>query len=187
MKRYLLVAVAMFSCIALSASEPERVEMLSSKVILQNTNGYYVFSDGSCWKVMGFATRWRNLTEWWNSVQLAPQHYECVPSDWYLGSQIEIYPKYGNLEADEANASNEEDIRRCTHLLVNSGTGQVLFAVALDPGVCIAQLYTEAHEDGYKLGYDLGSKQRYNDVYNNGYSDGYKAGYGEGFQSGQKK
>ena len=188
MKKIIVLAVAVLSCSMMHAHGPERIETLSSKVILENTNGYYVLSDRSCWKVITFSKRWRSLNEWWNGVELIPKNYECAPNDWYLGSTIEVFSKYGNLEVDEANASNQDDLRQCTHLLHNTRTGQVMFAIALEPAECILQLYSEANVDGYNRGYTQGrlaSYQNANDIYQSGYADGYKVGYGEGYQAAQ--
>lgn len=164
--------------------------MLSSKVILQNTNGYFVLSDGSCWKAIAFSKRWRSIKEWWRNVQLVPKNYECIPNDWYLGTHIEVYSKYENLEVDEANASNQEDLKQCTHLLANTRTGQVLFAIALHPADCIVQLYNDSYGDGYSDGFSEGrmeSHKNANDIYNSGYADGQKAGYAEGYQAAFKE
>jgi hypothetical protein len=180
--------IAVLSCSFVYAEGPERVEALSSKVILQNTSGYFVLSDGSCWKAIGFAKRWRSLTEWWNGVELVPENYNCVPNDWYLGSQIEVYPKYEYLRVNEADASNQEDLRQCTHLFANTRTGQVLFAISLHPAECIVQLFTESRKEGYDEGFSLGrlsSYQNADDIYNQGHADGYKAGYIEGIRNSQ--
>src|SRR5690348_14947900 len=137
MRKMFAVAIAVFGLAAIDASEPEKIEALSAKIILQNSNGYYALSDGSCWKTIGFSKRWRTLSEWWNNVQLVPTYYECVPDDWFLGTQIEVYPKFGNLAVNEADASNQDALKQCTHLMVNTRTGQVLFAIALHPADCL--------------------------------------------------
>src|ERR1700722_7093055 len=111
MKKWVLITLAVFSCSVMHASDPEKIEAISSRVTLQNTNGYFVLTDGSCWKVMGFSKRWRSLSEWWNGVELVPAKYECVPSDWNVGSQIEVYAKHGNLEVSEADASNQDALK----------------------------------------------------------------------------
>lgn len=185
MKKWMLISATLFNFAIGYADSPERVEMLSAKAILGNTNGYFVLTDKSCWKAIGFSKRWRTVGEWWNNVQLVPQNYECVPNDWYLGAQIEVYSKYGNLEVNEANASNQDVLKNCTHLLFNKLTGQVLFAVALEPAECIVQLFRDAHEDGYQTGFAEGrskSNQATQDVLNKSYSDGYKAGYTDGLK-----
>jgi len=185
-KKWFLIIIAVVSGLTLYAGEPERVDTLSTKVILQNTNGYFVFSDGSCWKAVGFSKRWRSLSEWWNGVQLVPKNYECLPNDWYVGTQIEVYSKYGNLEVDEANASNQEELKQCTHLLFNTRTGQVLFAIALHPADCMVQLFKEAYDEGYGKGFDQGRMESYKnatEIYNRGHTDGYKLGYTEGFKA----
>ena len=171
-------------------ADAEKVEYLSAKVLLENTNAYYVLSDGSCWKVMGFVKRWRTPSEWWNNVQLVPQNYESIPNDWFLGTKIEAYPKYEYLNVDESNASNQADLKQCTHLLVNTRTGQVLFAIALHPSDCMIQVYNDAHDDGYNQGFTKGrlsSYQNATDIYNKGVSDGYKDGYAKGYQDAMKE
>lgn len=183
MKKWFLFMI--LSCSMIYADQPEKIEMLSSKVICQNTNGYFVLSDGSCWKAVSFSKRWRSLSEWWNNVQLVPDNYECVPNDWYLGAQIAVYPKFGNLEVNEADASNQEVLKQCTHLFVNTRTGQVLFAISLQPAECIIQLFADAHEDGYNKGlYEarLKNYQNSSDSYKRGYAEGYKDGYVKGVQ-----
>jgi hypothetical protein len=183
MKKLFLVMIAVLSCSVMEASPAEKVEVLSSKVILQNTNGYFGLSDGSCWKVVGFAPRWRSLSEWWNNVQIVPESYKCVPNDWHLNSQIEVYSKYQNLQVNEADASNQAALQQCTHLLVNSRTGQVLFAIALHPADCLVQLSTEVRKEAFDEGYHQGRLKSYanaTEVYNNGHAEGYKEGYAEG-------
>lgn len=155
---------------------PEKSEALGAKVILKNGDGYFVLSDNSCWKAIYFSKRWRSVSEWWNDVKLIPENYECTPNDWTLGTPLELYPKWENLEVDEANAANQETLKQCTHLLVNSRTGQVLFAIALQPAECMIQLYNDAYKDGYNNAYD--------DGYNAGHRDGHKVGYREGYNAG---
>lgn len=185
MRKWLLTALTIISCSTVFANFPEKIETLSTKIILENTNGYFVLSDGSCWKAIGFSKRWRSLSEWWNNVQLVPENYECVPNDWFVGTEIEAYSKYGNLEVSEADASNQEHLKQCTHLLVNRRTGQVLFATALPTSLCIAEVFNEAKAEGYNKGYNAGRAKGYenaNEIYNNGYSEGYKKGYTDGVQ-----
>ncbi len=170
-----LSIITIFCCSISYANQQEEAKWLSAKVILQNSNGYFALSDGSCWKAISFQKRWRTLSEWWNSVELAPGNYECMPNDWHLGAQIEIYSKYGNLEVREADASNQEELRRCTHLLVNPQTGYVLFAIALGPEDCIIELFNDAYREGYQSGYSEGSVDGYQNGYDIGYSDSYYA------------
>lgn len=188
---FLAIALISFSAIFAAPAAAVRVEKLTSKVILQNTQGYFVLSDASCWKVIGFEKRWRSLSEWWNNVELAPESYNCVPNDWQLGTEIEIYSKYSNLQVPENNASNQDELRQCTHMFFNSRTRQVLFAVALEPEDCIIKLYADAREEGYNLGYSQGKldaslnyQNGYSDGKYTGYNDGYKDGYDDGYKAG---
>jgi hypothetical protein len=187
-KKWWLITLMTFVCSLSYAGYPEKSASLSSKVILQNTQGYFVLSDGSCWKVVAFSKRWRSLSEWWHDVQLVPKNYECAPSDWSLGVPVEVYAKFENLEIDEANASNQDVLRQCTHLFVNPRTSQVLFAISLEPAECMVNLFTEARDEGYAQGFVEGrakGEESAVEVYNRGYRDGHKIGYTEGMQTAQ--
>lgn len=187
MKKYFFLAIV--GCVGLYGDGPEKIEALSSKVVIEDSAGYFVLSDRSCFKVVAFVKRWRNLTEWWNNTELVSKNYDCSPSNWYLGSQIEVYSKQNNLEVDEANASNQEDLKQCTHLLVNSATGQVLFAISLEPADCIIRLFEDAHKQGYAEGFLKGSKKSLvlrEEGYNAGYKEAYHVGYKEGYNTGYK-
>lgn len=185
MQKGICIIALMISSCFLMAELPEKVGALSSKVILKNQSGYFVLSDGSCWKVVPFSKRWRSLSEWWKDVELVPERYTAVPDDWFLGVEVEAYLKYDHLEVDEANASNRKMLKKCTHLLVNSKTRQVLFAIALDMTDCIVQVFQDAYEDGYNKGYDKGydkgkfsgdslvTKAQLRDEYDKGYKEGY--------------
>ena len=153
---------------SLHADEGHVTAELTSKAILKNESAYFVLSDGSCWKVIPFQKRWRSLSEWWYSVELdVPKNYDCVPSDWYLGAEIEIYRKYENVTVDEGNSSNQKDLNQCTHLLVNPGSGNILFAISLSLSGCLQEVYNDAHSDGYNKGYKVG------------WDAGYQVGYRE--------
>ena len=181
MKQWLIVVMIALSS-SLFAMEPERIETLSSKVILKDTNGYFVLSDKSCWKVVPFMKRWRSVMEWWNNEQLVPTNFNCVPSDWYLGAQIAVYPKYQNLEADEANAYNRDTLKQCTHMFVNTASRQVLFAIAMDPAECIIRVFQDAHTDGYQEGYVRGGNNSSTLDRSLGYQEGYSDGYRDGLR-----
>jgi hypothetical protein len=183
MKTWSIIALAFLAFSFSSVNPPEKIEMLSAKVILQNTNGYFVLSDHSCWKAVGFSTRWRSLSEWWNNVKLVPENFECVPNDWALGTEIEVYAKYENLTVNESDASNQETLKQCTHLMYNRRTGQVLFAIALHPVDCVVQLYNDSYNDGYNAGYSKGRSTSYQA----GHDDGYRSGYADGYQTAQRQ
>lgn len=186
MKKWCLILIAVLSYTGVHAEYPEKMEMLCSKAVLKNDQGYFVLSDGSIWKAVGFAKRWRSLSEWWNSVQLVPEQYETLPTQWQLGTTIEAYPKYGNLRVNEADASNQEALQQCTHLLVNTRTGQVLFATALDPALALVQIFDEARLEGYNEGYSSGyqlGRREVNATYESGYKEGYDVGYAAGVKS----
>lgn len=181
--------------IPMTSQEPESTAQLKSKLILENTEGYFVLSDGSCWKVIGFSKRERTLSEWWCNVELAPEDYNTLPKDWVLGSQIEIYSKQKNLSVKESNASNQERLALCTHLFFNKETRQVLFAIALEPEELLINVFKEASKDGYIKGYDQGHmygkklsfSKYYTEIYDKGYCEGYKKGYEDSHQNSKEK
>jgi hypothetical protein len=171
MKNYFLIFFIL-ACSLAQAMPPESVVQLSTKVILSNNNGYYVLSDNTCWKVIYFSKRWRSLSEWWNDVKLVPETFECAPKDWIEGSYIEVYSKRDFPEIPLQNASNQDDLINCSHVLINSTSKQVLFANALTTADCMVLLFNQAHEDGY------------NEGYTRGHSLGYSLGYSTGYQAG---
>lgn len=185
MKKWCLFVLSLFACASLYASGgPEKTEQLCSKAVLQDRGGYFVLSDGSCWKVVGFAPRWRTPSEWWNNVELIPENYKCEPDDWVVGAVIQTYPKHAHLEVNEADASNQESLMQCTDLLVNTRTGQVLFGVAMNPALFLAEVSDRFYKDGYSKGErDESVRQSINSIaiYNKGHASGYKSGYEEGY------
>jgi hypothetical protein len=162
--RILIASLLFFS--AAQAAEIDRMGLMTCKIKVEHhDHTYFTLSDGSCWKAFPFTKRWRSPLEWWRGVNLeVPEAYECLPNDWVVGADIEAYPKYDALSVDETHASNAEELKRCTHLLVNRHTRQILFAVALQPGDCLKQVFDEAYQQGLAKGQV------------SGYSDGYRDG-----------
>lgn len=197
MKKLFLLITTCCLCAGLQAEDPEKVETLAAKFCLENKIGYYVFSDDSCWKVIGFSKRSRSLREWWNNVQLAPEIYDCTPDKWTVGAPIEIYAKDSFSPIPLDNASNKENVMQCSHVFLNKNTRQVLFALSLKPAECLSQLYKighkEGHEEGYSKGMREGNHQGYQRGYQQGteksgeeYQKGYRLGYQEGYNQGSK-
>jgi hypothetical protein len=195
MKNWFFVVVFFYCFSGFSDDSPIRVGTLSSGIIMKNEEGYFFLSDGSCWKVIGLSKRDRSIKEWWNKVKLpVPQNYECAPKDWASGVQIEVFPKDGNSEVYAEYATNKEDLRQCTHLLINLANRQVLFALSVEPCACIAAIYQDAYDKGYNTGYNQGnatSEQKYTTGYELGYQQGYQIGaqqnqqsYQQGYQQG---
>lgn len=152
-----------------SAYAGEPFGYLTAKILPAENKGFCIFSDGSFWQVTTFVKRWRSPLEWVSGVDLyVPPEYECTLKDWALGDEFEAYLKYGNSRADESAASNQEDLKKCSHLLVNPRTGKILFATPLHPNDFVIELFNEAHGIGYSEGYSKG--------YNSGYDWGYSSG-----------
>ncbi len=186
MKKYFVFIVMFLGCVITNA-DCQQVETIAAKVILQNTDGYFILSDKSCWKVAGFSKRWRGPLEWWNNVQLVPPNYECVPNDWFVGTQVAIYSKYDRLDVSESDASNQEMLKQCTHLFVNARTEQVLFAIAMEPGEGLTQLAKDMYKDGYDKGVSEGRQEankNSTDSYNKGHAKGFREGHAKGLKEG---
>lgn len=165
-----------------SAGEPERISPMIGKIILDSNKGYFVLSDGSFWKAVTFIKRWRTPGEWWQGVELyVPENYDCTPKDWFLGTEIEAYTKISHLNVDESFASNFEDLKKCTHLLYNRGSGKMLFAISMHPADCLGEIFAEGRQQGYDDGYLKG----YNSGYDLGYKDGFNKGHLQGFNAGR--
>lgn len=148
-----------------SAYAGEPFGYITGKIVPLENKGYWIFSDGSFWQVTTFVKRWRSPLEWVSGVELyVPDEYLSNLTDWSLGDEFEEYPKYGNSRIDESAASNQDDLKKCTHILVNSRTGKILFATALHPSDFILEVFNEGHGIGYFKGYNSG--------YDWGYSSG---------------
>ena len=181
MKKWCFLVLSLFASISIYASGgPEKTEQICSKATLQDKSGYFVLSDGSCWKIIGFIPRWRTPSEWWNNVELVPENYKCEPSDWAVGTVIQTSPKHLHLEVNEADASNQDSLMQCTDLIVNTRTGQVLFGLALNPAMFLAEVADRFFKDGYNKGErDESLRQAVNSTIS--YSRGHEAGYKEGY------
>lgn len=159
MKKILLVFLAFTAVYA----EPNRA--LVAKVLPTETRGYFVFSDGTFWKVSSFIKRWRTPLEWIAGDELyVPENYDCTVAIWTLGDEFEAYPKFGNARVNDSDASNEEAIKNHSHILVNTRTEKILFATPIHPSDFMIQVYDEGYNEGYSSGYS------------EGYSSGYSAG-----------
>jgi hypothetical protein len=171
-KRFLWCFTFLLSTVASYADAPEHKGFLSGKIIIRDSFGYFLLSDGSHWQVNGFVLRSRGFFEWWNGVQLAiPEGCECKPNDWILGSTIEAYPKV-TFDFDYTGADNLEALKQCTHCLVNTQSGQILFGNPLLPADCLTRIYNDAAAKAYDQGYEEGfTAGKYT-----GYWTGYNAG-----------
>lgn len=181
--------VVFFNCALVSCilhAEDENKLSLSSKVMIQSHTAFYALSDGSFWKVFSFTPRWRSVSEWWNDVKLIPNSYECDPSDFYVGCDLEILTKLDHDLANHENATNKDIISRCTHLMHNVHTDKYLYALKLKPEHLLTELYNESFKDGYHKGFEKG--KQFNNIdasiqYKNGYEAGFYNGYQEALKS----
>lgn len=194
MKRLVSILCAVLSMNCVHSGELEKESQLVAKVALSNTQGYFLFEDGSFWKVVPLIKRWRSLSEWWNDVQLVPEQFECIPKDWNLGAPIAVYRKESNFDIEESNASNSKILKHCSHFLVNQVTKQTLFAYPLSQSQLITQLYRDAYLDGYNIGQQEGiqkqdqmNQQTKTKIHQEGYTKGYQSGYETGYRDGLKK
>jgi len=180
--RKLFLACLLFS-VSVFADEAEHRGDLSGKVVIQSDFGYFLLSDGSYWKVYSFAIRSRGFFEWIRGIQLlTPENCDCKADDWVLGSSVEAYPKSGTY-IDLSDADNIDALKNCTHFLVNTNTGKILFCIPLLPADCMTQIYQDAARLAFSKGYQAGFsaaesavRLHISNAYNQGFSAGYAAG-----------
>lgn len=178
MRKFLVSCFCLLNA-SLFASADADEGTLASKVIITDESGFYSLTDGSIWKVFGLRPRWRSISEWWNSVKIVPEDFECVINDFYPGAKLKLIPKNEYEALDISNAANKEALARCSHVLLNSHTGKCVFAVLLRPETAIVELYNESYKTGYSSGYQKGRLSTDVEAYNQ-YEKGYQAGYRNG-------
>jgi hypothetical protein len=152
---------------------------LTSKVLINESTGFYTLSDGSFWKVFNFSPRWRTISEWWNDVKLIPEAYDTAPQDWYIGADLEVISKLDHLDAKESDSSHKNLLARCTHIIRNTGSNKCLFAVELKPETLLVELYNDTYKSAYEKGYYKGQLSSDLDA-SKQYEKGYEAGYYQG-------
>ena len=158
----------LFALIAITTLHADPVQLVA-KVVPEDSRGYLVFSDGTFWNVSSFVKRWRSPLEWIAGNELyVPEDYECELSDWFFGDEYEVFYKTGNMRVDETHASNEDDLKKHSFLMVNLRSGNTFFASQMQP----MDLLTAVHDEGYNVGHSKG--------YDAGYSLGYSIGYDAG-------
>jgi hypothetical protein len=139
---------------------------------------YYVLSDGSIWEVYPFITRYRSCVEWICGTELyVPENYSTIPSDWPVGTELEMVPKNEHLRVNQEDASNAAELYACSHLIADPKTEKILFARYLPLDEFIAQIYDDGHKKGYKAGHS--------DGYFSGYAAGNTQGYYTGYAAGR--
>jgi hypothetical protein len=152
-----LFLTSIFSSSFISADSSKEVEQFPPVEVIANNSGYMILSNQSYWKVIAFSARSQSWSEWWNSTKLVPETYECSPSEWTLGTTIEVYSKSCDLEIDDTNAANKSALRKCSHLFFNPETGTILFAIPLEAEELLTELYNKAYEFGCVKGMTLGN------------------------------
>lgn len=163
----------LFALFAFTAAYAEPSMALVAKIVPTESRGYFIFSDGSFWKVSSFIKRWRTPLEWISGDEIyVPENYDCTVALWTLGDEFEAYPKYGNARVNDSDASNEDAIKSHSHILVNTRTEKILFATPVHPSDFTIQIYNEGYDEGHSVGYKKG--------YSSGYSTGHTIGYSEG-------
>jgi hypothetical protein len=157
MKRVVLAFLMSVACLT-----AESTGTLVAKIAPSDTHAYFILTDGTFWKVSTFVKRWRSPLEWLGGAELiVPENYISSLSDWSYYEEFIICPKEGYLKADESAASNQEELKKCTHLFTMPRNGRVLFATPLHPADFSSQLYNEGHSTGYAEGHRAGYAQGY--------------------------
>ncbi len=171
MKKILCILIV---CIAAYA---ETGGSIVAKITPSESQGYLIFSNGTYWKVSSFVKRWRTPLEWLAGNEIyVPENYICDMQSWSFGDEFEVYPKCGNIRVDESHASNEEALKKHSHILLNPRTEKILFGTPIHPADFVVQIYNE----GYSLGHSKGYSTGYNEGRSSGYSQGYDSGYADG-------
>jgi hypothetical protein len=130
---------------------------LVTNLVIDDSKGYFVLSDGTYWKIDTFVTRWRSLLEWIGGDEVyVPDAYQCTVKDWVMGEEFEYFPKVGNLRINEADASNEAELKKHSYILVNHRTGKVLFGTPIHAAQFVTDVYNEGYNVGYRKGYSSG-------------------------------
>ena len=142
----------------LQADEPNA---LVTNISIGNNAAYFVLADGSCWKAVQFKTRWRSPFEWWQGVELVPKEYTSSPDIWRKGANITVHLKKDCDLVEDKNASNHQEISKCTHLLINHDTGDALFAIYFAFEDCLVQVKNDAYASGKLTGYETGWDEGY--------------------------
>ena len=189
MKKYILGVVCLFatSLVHADTQGAEHVGTLAGQILVGETNGFFILSDGSCWKTASFVTRWRSPFEWWNGVDLTPpQNFQTTPKDWMLGAPIEVHAKMGLSSIDISNASNATELNQSTHVMINQHTGHVLFGVSLAPSVAMMEIFKTGHAAGFQEGVQKGSSETRQAAHKEGYNEGRQAAYQEGYNEGRQ-
>ncbi|HRW58103.1 MAG TPA: hypothetical protein P5048_00620 [Chlamydiales bacterium] len=168
MKKNIFIFLS-FLTVSVFANSESYVAQIEGRIIIDK-EGYYITDDGSCWTVRPLKKRWRTPLEWWKGVQIAAENFDCKPEDWHSGSSIEIYSKSDFVIYDVENASNKKELKRCTHIFVNTYNDQILFATKLGADFFMSKLVDDASCLAYKQGF----------------SSGYSLGYLTGYSSAKK-
>lgn len=157
------IIFTLFAFTAAAYAEPNIA--LVAKVVPSESHGYFVFSDGTFWKVSSFVKRWRTPLEWISGDELyIPENYVCSVQDWSFADEFEAFLKIGNARVNESDASNEDDLKKHSHILLNGRTGKILFGTPIHPADFLVQVYDEGYNKGHSVGFSAG------------YSSGYSAG-----------
>ncbi len=192
MKKYILVALCLFTTSFMRADESQTAEYagtLAGTILSGDTNGFFILADGSCWRTVSYVTRWRGPLEWWNGVDLnPPQGFQCTLKEWNLGAPIEFHRRHGISGVDISNASNSAELNQCTHVMINQHTGHVVFGVFLTPTVAMMEIFKTGKAAGFREGEEKGRKETreysYQAGYNVGHEEGFRKGHQKGFEEG---
>lgn len=135
---------------------------LVGKVFLSESKGYFIFSDGTFWKVATVQKRSRGPLEWLCGTELiVPSEYEWKIDECSLGDLFESFAKNRELPFDESHAANQEELKALSHLFIHQPTEKMVFAKPLHPADFLNELYKDAHDRGFALGYATGHDAGY--------------------------
>jgi len=168
---------------SLCAQEVQMAQIMS-RFHVSDSRAYFLVDKGTIWKVTRFEKRWRGPLEWFRGDDLGvPEQYLYSVSDWGSLGEMEIYPKFVS-PAPEASASNETEIHKATHILVNRQTGRVLYGYETSASQAMLDIYTEGkaagynegREEGYKAGVNAEKSKSYQEAVDNAFRRGFNQG-----------
>jgi hypothetical protein len=158
-----------------------QAEVIQGSVIGGENTAYWILDDGSFWKVFSFVKRWRGPLEWFRGDDLGvPDSYQTSLDQWVSGTEIAVMSK-SEVAADFTNASNQEDLRQATHVIVHKHTGHTLFALSMSANHFLTSVFNEGKLLGRSESYEKGKQ----DGFQRGFALGECEGYEKGFTEGQ--
>jgi len=136
-----------------------------------NDNVILVLSDNTIWHLYPVHERWRTIGEWWHGVKIENPEKEFLDNftKWETGCTVAVH----SYDGRPLEKYNNEDIKKCNHILELVRGNRFAFAEYLDVmsfGLLLPTLFKQEYSKGYNRGYNRGQTDGYNAGYRAGYS-----------------